>query len=149
MIAAVLAGMFGPMPAHAAQLISISGLNLAEDEYIAAIDIRTWGVFVRAVCSIPPGWKITAGKEIDPGGEVSGSASGFVANLNRKQLAELENMFLIADPDPAYRPPSTAIPMFNGAISIGSYKKPEAGEHDKKLEVGNFILTPAKGCPSP
>jgi len=132
---------------HAEQLVSIRGLRLAESEYISGIEIKTWAVFIRAVCTIPPGWEITAGKGIDPGGEVSGGAGGFVANLNSKQLPELDNLFLIDDPDPEYRPTPTTPPMFEGTVSIGTYGKPEAGEHDITLGAVNFVMTPANGCP--
>jgi len=91
------------------ELLSIGGVALPEKGYIAGFKIDTWGVEVLAVCHLPPGWTITAGKSADPTGLLAGEASLGVAFLDRSALKQLSQMFLIELEGP-YQEESKPIP---------------------------------------
>jgi len=130
--------------AQGMQLVSIQGIEMDPDSYVAGISINTWGVRIRGVCHIPNGWILEAGNSIDPGGIVRGGASGFVANLSRKDVGQLGNLFLIDDPRPGEQ---SSIPMFAGVATVGLYHAPTHDERDIRLGPANFALRGAPGCP--
>src|SRR5437763_2798371 len=145
----LLAVVFGWKTASGMQLVSISAPKLGPNAYISAFKINTWGIQIRAICKFPVGWIIKAGKELNPGGLVAGSASGFMTNLNMRQLDMLQDLFLIEDPLEHQRSP-TEPPTFSGWLSIGEYGKP-APPRDRRIGLGgaNIILKQATQCRAP
>ena len=59
---ALLAASTGAVDDPTTYLASIS-LPLKQDERIDSFSISTWGVTVRAVCHIPNGWTLRAGRQ--------------------------------------------------------------------------------------
>jgi hypothetical protein len=135
---------------YAMQLISIH-VQMSTDSYVAGFDIDTWDIRVRAVCNIPIGWVIKAGKDISPLGILSGSASGFMTNLNFPQVMkdhDLDDLFLIDDLDHHRRSP-TEPPTFVGKITVGEYHRGRAAQDRTVPLTGNeIVLNPAKQCPA-
>jgi len=138
--------------AYSTQLLSISELEMHPNTYISGFEIETWNIRVRAVCKIPLGWIITAGRDISPLGKLIGSASGFMANLDIKQISEdhdLDDLFLIDDLSRAPRSP-TEPPTFVGKIIAGEFFKGRpARDRIIKLKESNVVLTSATECPRP
>src|SRR5690242_1709051 len=114
-LALVAALGVAPMPAAAFQLLSIRGIELKDNEYVAAFSIETWGVRVRAVCHIPVGWSINVAGALDPSGTLTGNAAGGVAFLERSDLGALDRLFLVDDPDKEFPR------RLDGTVSIGTY----------------------------
>ena len=148
-----LAGSALPALADPSELLSIRGITLPEHGYVKAFRIETWGVTVLAVCRLPPGWTITAGKSADPSGILAGEASLGSTYLNSQKPDQLHQLFLIEVSD--YRERELAIPnvpggvfpaTFSGKLIIGTY-----GNHDDAHEVpiapANLFREPATRCP--
>ena len=148
-----LAGSALPSLADAGELLSIRGITLPEHGYVKAFRIETWGVMVLAVCRLPPGWTITAGKSADPSGILAGEASLGVTYLNGQNLDQFRKLFLIEVSD--YRERELPIPnvpggvypaTFSGKLVVGTY-----GNHDDAHEVAimpaNLFREPATQCP--
>jgi hypothetical protein len=147
---AIVFGLPVAMTAEAMKLVSIQGLNIGKNEYVAAFEIDTWAIQIRAVCHLPVGWMITAGRELNPGGHISGKASGFMTNLNYKQVGELKDLILIDDPMPDRYPSPSEPPMFVGSITVGSYDTTaSAGDRVIPLKVGSIVLRDARQCAAP
>lgn len=143
------------------QLLSITGIDLqplhtgaqASGQYVSGFNIRTWGVRVLAVCHIPRGWTISAGKNANPEGELSGRAGEGVAFLDSQRVAQLADLFLVRveDYSPAdagdcarnCRPAS-----FSGALRIGQYGTRQRTV-TRRLTASNIQLRPAARCPDP
>jgi hypothetical protein len=141
-----------PPKASADALVSLEGIELERDGYVSAFSIDTWDVRILAVCHLPLGWSITAGRNVGFDGHVAGEASGFALNLNAAQLGELRDLFLIETPDFAREKSPTEPPMFSGAITLGSYRNsgnPEANDQTVSLAESNIVLRPATECPKP
>jgi hypothetical protein len=145
-----------------AQLLSLSGvqphpLRQGEDkkaQYIAAFDIKTWAVKVLAVCHIPAGWTISAGKNAYPEGVLSGSAGEGVAFIDAAALAELNNLFLVQvtdyhaeDRGDCARDCTPAT--FSGDLYIGTYGASGVPDTKLRLSPANIRLTSAAKCPDP
>jgi hypothetical protein len=146
---AVVFCMLASMTAQAMKLVSIQDLNIGKTEYVAAFEIETWAVQIRAICRLPVGWIITAGKELNPGGRISGRASGFMTSLNYQQVEEFKDLFLIDDSTANRRPAPSEPPMFEGSITVGSYDAPRAEERVVPLKVSNIVLRDAAQCAAP
>jgi hypothetical protein len=139
-VAALLAGA---PPAAAFQLLSIRGIELKDNEYVAAFRIETWGVRVRAVCHIPTGWSIKIAGALDPSGTLTGGAAGGVAFLERGDLGALDRLFLIDDPD-------KDVPRrLDGTVSIGTYGSHELDWREHKLLPASYVFEPGAACPAP
>jgi len=148
-----LAGAARSNQATANELLSIRGIGLAENGYISGFHVDTWGVRVLAVCHLPPGWTITAGNSADPSGVLEGTASLGVTFLNRHDVSQLDNLFLIDVVN--YRPQEARLPnqpglihpaSFRGKASIGVYG-PDDTIHDVQLTPANLVREPASQCP--
>src|ERR1039458_10782265 len=90
-----LVGSALPSVADSSELLSIRGITLPEHGYVKAVRIETWDVKVLAVCRLPGGWTITAGKSADPSGILAGEASLGVTWLNNQSLDQLRQLFFI------------------------------------------------------
>lgn len=142
------------------ELLSLTGLRLqstAPDrsktgQFIASFDLKTWGVKVLAVCHIPAGWTITAGKNANPEGVLSGNAGEGVAFIDAGTLKQLDDLFLV-DVDGYHADdlgdcskdctPAT----FSGVLYEGTYGV-ETPDIRIRLRSLNIRLTPATSCPS-
>ena len=141
-----------PFKAQADQLLSIEGLALDSQSNVSGFAIDTWDIRVLAVCRIPFGWIMTAGRELSATGHLSGQASGFMLNLSTAQLGELTDLFLIKDPDLSRLKSPTEPPMFAGTITIDRYRGPneaDDGERTIPPTQANITLKPAAACPKP
>jgi hypothetical protein len=139
----VAALLLGAHPAAAFQLLSIRGVELKDNEYVAAFRIETWGVRVRAVCHIPAGWTIKVAGALDPSGTLTGSAVGGVAFLERSDLSALDHLFLIDDPDKDFPR------RLDGTVAIGTYGSHELDWRDHKLPPASYVFEPGAACPAP
>jgi hypothetical protein len=152
LVAAIsIAALLWAAPAPAMQLVSIKTPGLKSDSFISGFKIETWDIYIRAICKIPVGWIITAGKDISLLGKIDGSASGFMTNLNFRQVVEsheLDDLFLIDDPEPHARP-RTEPPPFVGSITLGDYSKLPRRELKVRLSDSDIVLRPAAECPVP
>jgi len=147
-----LSFMLLAVSAHAVpamELLSLQVPRLGPSFYISGFNIQTWRIHVTQVCQIPIGWMITAGRNLDQSGQISGEASGFMTNLNDRQLGELRNLVLIDAPPPEAGKSVTQPPAFQGSISVGTYAAPQAGERTLPLTAANLVLRPAQACPAP
>ena len=143
------------------QLLSITGIKLqplksgsqARGQYIASFDIKTWGVRVIAVCHIPGGWTISAGKNANPEGVLSGSAGEGVAFLDSESLHQLTDFFLVQVDDyhPVDRGDCTkncTPASFAGDFYIGEYGS-EDQPRPQRVLPSNIRLDVASRCPDP
>jgi hypothetical protein len=143
-----------PAPAAAGEtwLASIGGLELRAGEYVDGFRIETWGVDILAVCRIPPGWRVTAGRSAAPDGVFAGEATHGVTAIGAAHLSALGNIVLVrlhgavqreAMPVEGGTVPAT----FAGRVSIGSHR-PEGGR-EVRLTHANVRLMRAAACPPP
>jgi len=130
-------------------LVSIKVPDLGPKGYVSGFLIETWEIRIRAVCQIPAGWMITAGRNLDPSGQISGTASGFMTNLDDQQFRELQNIVLIDAPPTTAEKPAMEPPTFQGTITVGTYAAPQAAERMLPLTAANLVLRPAQACPAP
>lgn len=134
-------------------IASVAGIALGPSEYVDGFTVDTWGVRVLAVCRIPPGWEIRAGRAASLDGVIAGRASHGVTFLNRARLSQLEGLALIRLDGPVQRReirrgsiswPAT----FAGHAEIGTYGVDERRRR-VRLADANIRLTPATRCPAP
>jgi hypothetical protein len=125
----------------------------ARGQYIASFDIKTWGVRVIAVCHIPGGWTISAGKNANPEGVLSGSAGEGAAFLDSESLHQLTDFFLVQVDD--YHPidrgdctKNCTPASFAGDFYIGEYGSEDQPKPQRVLP-SNIRLDAASRCPDP
>lgn len=152
---ALAAAAAAPVDHPRTYLASIVGLNLGPQEYVDGFAIETWGVTYKAVCHIPPGWRLTAGSSASPNGDIKGEASHGVTFLDRKALPQqLQGLVLltlydrvqradIGDPDHGSGEPAT----FKGSATVGTYGG-DGPARTIRIAFANVRLTPAKRCPA-
>lgn len=127
-------------------LLSVS-YPLAAGERTDGFALASWGVDYLAVCRIPLGWRITAGRNATAEGRLEGEATHGVTQ--RSDTSYFESLALVRlwgprqdedgpTPDGAGTIPAT----FAGTIRI-------AESRDVTLEPRHLTLTPAAACPSP
>lgn len=142
-------------PAASAQragpyLVSLDGVRLAAGERVAALAIDTWGVDILAVCRLPAGWQLKAGRNATPDGRIEGMASHGVAALER--LSALDGLALVRLDGPVR---AIAAPVEGGAVPATfagrlTLRDLAAGrEREAALTPTNIRLAPATRCPAP
>ncbi|WP_341914656.1 hypothetical protein [Ferrovibrio terrae] len=138
-IALALLASASPCAAHSAELLSIVGLDVTGNEYVEAFDITTRGIQVLAVCHIPTGWIITAGRTAGYEGELAGGASVGAAGLNQRQLGELQGLFLFSEQS------HQGSVELEGTVSLRTYGSGELRE--VKLLSPHFRKETVSRCP--
>lgn len=114
----VVAVLIAAPAAAETQLLSIK-IPSSQYVWVDRFSIDTWGVRILAVCSIPEGWRITAGDYSDPAGILSGEAK---EGLDQPQGHQFSNLFLVDVQD--YQPTSSGDRngVFHPAHSRGGWK---------------------------
>jgi len=128
-------------------LLSIDRLSIGADESVTEIDLETWGVEFRAVCHIPRGWRVEAGGNATPEGNLRARGTHGVTWLRRNRLQELRNLALVTLRGPVQnldaRVQNGVVPAtFKGLVSIDGRSGRTA-----PLNHLNVRLTPANNCP--
>ena len=132
------------------ELLSIQGVTLGKNQYVAAFNIKTWGVTVLSVCRVPFAWRVTAGEQSDPEGILAGEGDTFGSYLSAQSLSEITFLIKVenyqayprGNPKGEYHPAT-----FAGSITVD---KPGTDEeqHSIRLSASNFVRTPASTCPT-
>ena len=52
-------------------LLSVDHLFVGADETVTELEIQTWGVSFRAICHLPHGWRVEAGGNATPEGNLA------------------------------------------------------------------------------
>jgi hypothetical protein len=135
------------------ELISLQGIGLKENEFIAGFKIRTSGVYTVAICHIPGGWQMRGGYIDAIDGELSGDGSLGVSMLDRKHLYELTDIYLAEVQD--YHPNEIKNDFggetpasFAGSVTIGTYGD-KVELYEVPLKALNFAHVAAQHCPAP
>jgi hypothetical protein len=130
-------------------IVSLTGIQLGANEYVASFAITTWNVRFKAICKFPPGWILTAGRSASMNGTLSGTASHGVAFLDAKRLRALHGLALVTFDGPIRRsvgrpdrdPPAT----FAGTVNVGTYGSGRT--RTATIGFGNVTLVPMIHCP--
>ena len=129
-------------------LLSVDGLGVPVAKSIRAFHIETWGVYLLAICHVPPSWELKSEKFENPEGYVAGRS-----DVHGEPLRQMTDMYLVdvydyqplpnGDPKGEYHPAS-----FAGWIAVGRRQPFDAGRLQKRtLTAGNFRLRNAERCP--
>lgn len=129
-------------------LASIEGVALAEGEFLDRFAIDTWGVDMVAICRIPPGWEMRAGRMASPDGVIAGAASHGVTFLGASELGALRHLVLVRLREPAREAEGNLPATFAGQARIGRYGVDET-RREAVLGIGNVRLEPATACSDP
>jgi hypothetical protein len=127
-------------------LLSIDDVRIAPGERVTGFKLSSWGVDWIALCRIPTGWRLRAGRSATPDGLFEGQSTHGVTRL--ENLQALGNVALVrlwaplqwSDrrlPDGG-RAPAT----FAGTLSF-------SGRGDVRLGERSLRLVPAQACPKP
>lgn len=138
-----------PFEARTTYLLSVVDVPLLEGESLADFSFATWGVDVAAVCRIPPGWTITAGRGAAFDGTVAGEGSHGVTWFRERSPAPLADLVLVSLDGPVRREE----PRDGGAIAPATFRGKATlaradGERKVTLTARNVRLVPAGGCPA-
>jgi hypothetical protein len=130
-------------------LASVVGVPLKPGESIDSFLFKTWGVQFRAVCHIPPGWRIRAGGAATPDGVLEGEGSQGATWLNREGLGDLRGLVLIKLAAPVQyadkQLPDGVIPAtFKGSARVQTAD----AERTVGLTAWNVQLKQATRCPA-
>lgn len=130
-------------------LASITGVSVGPDELVERFRIDTWAVDILAVCHIPPGWLLRAGRSATPAGLIEGEATHGVTRLNATQFSRLSDLALVRVDGPLRggtrrTGPGSVLATFLGQVEIS-----DSRGHSRQLQLRleNIRLTPAGGCP--
>lgn len=130
------------------ELLSIQGVNIPKDWFVSGFRVKMWGVWPMAACRIPDQWHVTAGKNSDPEGVLSGKGDVFGSYLGAQSLAKIQFLVKVVD----YRPRASARQpaSFTGTITIQTFGDAEHGDPKPRLlrlRPENFVRVNADRCP--
>jgi hypothetical protein len=115
---------------------------LQSGERVESFSIDTWGVDVLAVCHIPSGWRITAGRSATPDGVIAGEGSHGTTWLG--DTRSLESLVLVGLYGPVQKTEIDSVPAtFKGNALV---QKPIV-EREVALTYENVRLVRADRCP--
>jgi len=132
-------------------LVSITSVPVETGDQVARFALDTWGIDILAICSIPAGWRIEAGRTAAPDGVIRGEATHGTTRLTGRRLAGLRNIALIRV-DGAVRGGTQRtgsgddIATFLGNMDIYDSR---GAAREVPLTLRNVRLTPAQRCPQP
>ena len=148
---ALMAASSGAVDHPTTYVASITGLQLKRDERIDSFAISTWGVTFNAICHIPDGWTLMAGRRANPEGVLEGEGSNGVTWLGQTGLRELEGLALVT----LYGPVQQREIVTDGGAGVipASFKGTASVVGDNagrtiSLTSANIRLAPAKACPA-
>jgi hypothetical protein len=125
-------------------LLSVVDVPLKADESIEKFTFATWGVDVKAVCRVPGGWRITAGRDSTPDGEISGQGSTGTTWYWEPSPRQLKNFVLVTLYGPVQHQATGGVPAtFKGKAVISHMDD----EHKVALSYKNIRLVRASRCP--
>jgi hypothetical protein len=130
-VALVLAAVPAPRAA-AADLISIKGVSLGADEYVAGFDFAIDGLDVLAVCHILDDWTVTVRNGHPPDSHISGAAGHGASGLAATRLDRLTHLFLVGPKRDSVGGTGHAPPIV-GVLTLGLYGD---GGHFRRLALG-------------
>jgi len=133
--------------AGAAELISIQGVTIAADEYVAGFDLATDGLYVLAVCHILGDWTVTVYDGHPPDSRISGYAHHGASSLPASALDRLKQLVLVAAL-PAGAGSEGHRPSITGVLSIGQYGDGRSFR-TLNLRPANIGWEHSEACPSP
>jgi hypothetical protein len=126
-------------------LLSIVDLPLEKDERLIAFSFDTWGVRAERVCTVPYGWRITAGGDATPGGMLAGTGGQGVTWFSERNPKPLHNFVLVTLYGPVQPEDQGDVPAtFKGEARLST----EQEERSAPLGAANIRLVPAKSCPN-
>jgi hypothetical protein len=149
---ALLAALIASAPASRTEepesrvyLLSIGGIALAQEERLTGFRIASWGVDWLALCRIPAGWRLRAGRAATPEGLLEGESTHGVTRLG--DFEALRGVALVRvwgrlqwrdrhDGDAVF--PAH----FAGTLDL-------SGGRQVRLGQGELQLRPATACPPP
>lgn len=155
---ALLALLLSPAPASAdnsergQRFLLALRIALQPDERIESFSIDTWGVDILAVCRIPPGWTMKAGRSAAPDGVIEGRSTHGVTWIGPADLGRLNGLALVELRGPIQPRTIRFDPPGSGELPATFAGRAEiAGESGRTLELtaANMGLTPATRCPRP
>jgi hypothetical protein len=132
-------------PEASLHLLSIADIQVTRGQRVTGFKIASWGVDWVALCAIPTGWRLRAGRNASPEGLFEGESSHGVAWL--ADLEPLRTVALVRVQGPVRwrdkkfsggRIPATLA----GTLSL-------SGGRQVKLGESNLRLTAARACPAP
>lgn len=134
-------------------LVSIVDVPLQGDESVESFTLSTWGVTFDAVCRIPAGWTVKAGRSLTPEGVLEGEGSLGTSWFRESSPPELQQFALVTLYGPVQREASAftdgggEVPAtFAGSATVST----DDGERRIPLTADNVRLTPADRCaPTP
>lgn len=125
-------------------LLSIQGITLG-GQGVSGFRIDSWGVDWLAICRIPTGWRLRAGRSANPEGLLEGESTHGVTRLSG--LEALRHVALVRLSGPVQwrdRPiPNGVVPAtFSGTLRLSGGREIGLGE-------SSLRLTSAGACPAP
>lgn len=132
------AAVLSPLPAKAAParatdsmaLVSIVGVELGKHEFVDGIALKTWNLWILAICHIPAGWSVSVDSPPGPTGGINAGGVG-VAALGPDDLGELRSVLLVRKADL----PTADI---TGTIDIET-RGERSDLIEKLLDISNFV----------
>ena len=136
---------------NAIYLVSLADVPIRSDELVEQFTIETWGLDILAICSIPGGWQIRAGRTAAPDGLIEGEATHGVTRLDRDRLFELRNLALVrmwgtVQGGTRRLGPGEEIASFFGHAALTNSR---GASRQLQLTLKNIRLERATGCPDP
>lgn len=133
---------------HPVTYLASVSVPLGPDERISAFAFDTWGVEFKAVCRIPPGWRIKAGSSATPNGTLEGEGSHGVTWIGREQMRELDALVLVVLVAPVQRgeirDATSVVPAtFAGKATIETIDD----QREARIGADNIKLRRANRCP--
>ncbi len=130
--------------AVAADLISIRGISIRPDEFVAGFELATNGIDVLALCHVLPDWTITVSNGHPPDSHVVGDAHHGASSLPAGSLDRLTRLLLVEPQKPAAS--GTKNPeAITGFLTIGMYGS-SAPLRKLPLAPANILREPAPSC---
>jgi hypothetical protein len=133
------------LPGSGLHLLSIAGVELARGERVTGFRVASWGVDWVAVCRIPTGWRLRAGRDATSEGLFEGESTHGATWLG--DLGPLRDVALVRLWGPVRARPKREAGAVLPATFAGSLTL--SGGRRVKLDPGRLSLSPAKACPAP
>ncbi|HEX8308798.1 MAG TPA: hypothetical protein VF645_10320 [Allosphingosinicella sp.] len=126
-------------------LLSIGGIELGREERVTGFGIASWGVDWVALCRIPTGWRLRAGRDATSQGLIEGESTHGATRLG--DLGPLREIALVRLWGPVQARPKREAGALLPATFAGSLTL--SGGRRVKLDMARLRLSRAKACPAP
>ena len=134
--------------ADQSMLLSIAGVSLSDEQFVALVSLELHNLRVQAVCHVPSDWSMKVEQPVGMIVDVEGEAGHGASELGTDYLDQLKSLLLVTKFYKNMKLDDSREYKIEGSLII-NVRGENPGLVTIPLEPANLVVEPADRCPPP